>query len=113
MGKIKGFIGLLLVVAGFYVAWNLIPPYFHNYQLQDDLDDVARRHSYTTVSDDDVKKIVITKADSNNIRLKEDQITVTRTPNGLAISVKYHIHVDMVLYPVDLDFAANSMNKRI
>jgi hypothetical protein len=113
MGKIKGLIGLLLVVAGFYAAWNLVPPYFHNYQLQDDLDDVARRHSYTAISEDEIKKIVITKADSDNVKLKEDQIIVTRTPIGLAISVKYRIHVDMILYPVDLDFATDSKNKRI
>jgi len=113
MGKIKGLIGLLLVAAGFYVAWNMIPPYFNNYQLQDTLDDVARRHSYLTTSDDDIKKIVISKALDNNIQLKEDQIVVQRIYAGLAISVKYHIHVDMILYPVDLDFAANSMNKRI
>jgi hypothetical protein len=113
MGKIKGLLGLLIVVGGFYVAWNVVPPYFHNYQLQDDLDDVARRNSYTSTSEDEIKKIVISKADNDSVKLKEDQITVTRTPNGLAISVKYHIHVDMILYPVDLDFAANSMNKRI
>ncbi|HET9839483.1 MAG TPA: DUF4845 domain-containing protein [Candidatus Angelobacter sp.] len=95
------------------MAWNLIPPYFHNYQLQDDLDDVARRNTYLATSEDEIKKIVIAKADNNSIKLKEDQITITRTGNGLAISVKYHIHVDMILYPVDLDFAANSMNKRI
>ena len=113
MGKVKGLIGLLLVVAGFYVAWNMIPPYFHNYQLQDDLDDIARRHSYIPTSEDEIKKIVISKAQDNSIKLKEDQITVQRTGGGLAISVKYHIHVDMILHPVDLDFAANSMNKRI
>jgi len=113
MGKVKGLLGLLLLAGGFYVAWNMVPPYFHNYQLQDDLDDVARRHSYTSISEDEIKKIVISKADNDSVRLKEDQITVTRTPNGLAISVKYRIHVDMILYPVDLDFAANSMNKRI
>jgi hypothetical protein len=113
MGKVKGLIGLLLVVGGFYVAWNMVPPYFHNYQLQDDLDDLARRHSYTSISEDEIKKRVIAKADDDSVRLKEDQISVTRTSNGLAISVKYRIHVDMILYPVDLDFAANSMNKRI
>lgn len=113
MGKIKGLVGLLLVAAGFYVAWNMIPPYFNNYQLQDTLDDIARRNSYLPTSDDDIKKIVITKAQDNNVKLKEDQIIVTRTYNGLGISVKYHIHVDMIFHPVDLDFAANSMNKRI
>src|SRR5215471_8060062 len=113
MGKVKAIVGLLLIVGGFYVAWNLVPPYFHNYQLQDDLDDVARRNSYTTASDDDVKKTVITKAANNGITLKEDQIVVTRTAAGLGISVKYRIHVDMIMHPMDLDFSAISMNKRI
>jgi len=113
MGKIKALIGLLVVGGGFYVAWNMIPPYFNNYQFQDTLDEIARRNSYTTMTEDDIKKIVITKAADDNINLKEDQINVTRTGSGLGISVKYHIHVDMIVHPVDLDFTANSINKRI
>lgn len=114
MGKIKALIGLLVVVGGFYVAWNMIPPYFHNYQLQDDLDDLVRRNSYTSANDDDLKRMVIQKAaDNNSIALKEDQVTVTRGGNGLAISVKYQVHVDMVVHPMDIDFTANSFNKRI
>jgi hypothetical protein len=113
MGKIKGLIGIAIVVSSFYVAWNMIPPYFHNYQLQDDLDDIARRNSYTTATEDDIKKIVLSKASENNITLRNDQVVVTRTTNGLGISVKYRIHVEMAVHPVDLDFTANSMNKRI
>jgi Domain of unknown function (DUF4845) len=113
MGKIKGLIGIIIVVGSFYVAWNMIPPYFHNYQLQDDLDDIARRNSYTTATEDDIKKIVLSKASENNITLKSEQVVVTRTSNGLGISVKYRIHVEMAVHPVDLDFTANSMNKRI
>src|SRR6478672_12375723 len=104
MGKIKALIGLGLVVGLFYVAWNLIPPYFNNYQFQDALDDIARKNSYTTASDDDIKKMVVTKADTEDIKLKEDQVTVTRKGDGLGISVKYKIHVDMVVHPVDLEF---------
>jgi hypothetical protein len=113
MGKIKGLIGIVLVVGSFYVAWNMIPPYFNNYQLQDALDDIARKNSYTTLTEDDIKKLVITKAESEDIKLKEDQIVVTRTRDGLGISVKYRIHVEMIVHPVDLDFTANSLNKRI
>ena len=47
MGKLKGLIGIAFVAGFFYVAWNLIPPYFNNYQLQDELDDIARKNSYT------------------------------------------------------------------
>jgi Domain of unknown function (DUF4845) len=113
MGKIKGLIGLLVIAAGFYVAWNLIPPYFHNYQLQDDLDDVARRNTYTASTDDDIRQMVIQKAQNNEITLKENQVMVSRGGNGLAISVKYRVHVEMMVHPMDIDFTANSFNKRI
>ena len=57
--------------------------------------------------------MVVTKADTEDIKLKEDQVSVTRTRDGLGITVKYRIHVDMLVHPVDLDFVANSINKRI
>jgi hypothetical protein len=113
MGKIKGLIGLLVVVGCFYVAWNLIPPYFNNYQLQDSLDDIARKYSYQANTDDDVKKAVILKAGTDDIKLKEDQIVISRGSNTLGITVKYRIHVEMIVHPVDIDFTANSLNKRI
>jgi len=113
MGKIKGLIGIVFVVGCFYTAWNLVPPYFNNYQFQDALDDIARKNSYTSLSEDDIKKMVVTKADTEDIKLKEDQVSVTRTRDGLGISVKYRIHVEMLVHPVDLDFTANSINKRI
>jgi hypothetical protein len=113
MGKLKGLIGILIVVGIFYAAWNLIPPYFNNYQLQDALDDIARKNSYTQTTDDDIRKSVVRKAQSEDITLREDQVVVTRSSDGLGISVKYSVHVDMVIHPVDLDFTANSLNKRI
>ena|SRR5690348_3454328 len=113
MGKIKGLIGLLVIAGGFYVAWSLIPPYFYNYQFQDDLDEIARRASYTAKTDDDVKDMVIKKAQSEQIALKEDEITLTRTGDGISLTVKYRVHVDMAVHPVDLDFTVNSFNKRI
>src|SRR5262245_7281890 len=112
-GKLKSLIGIVVIVGGFYYAWNIVPPYYNNYQFQDDLDDIARRNSYTSKTDDDIKQMVMVKARSSGISVKEEQVTVTRNTDGVAISVRYHVHVDMVVHPVDLDFIANSMNKRI
>src|ERR1700743_1845495 len=98
MGKIKGLIGLLFIVGIFYAAWNLIPPYFNNYQLQDALDDIARKNSYTRSTDDDIRKSVVSKAESEDIKLREDQVVITRTQDGLAISVKDSVHVEMVVH---------------
>jgi hypothetical protein len=113
MGKLRAFIGIVIVVGAFYVAWNMIPPYFNNYQFQDALDDIARRNSYTSISEDEIKKQVIAKADAEDIKLKEEQVAVTRTRDGVGISVKYRVHVDMIVHPVDLDFSAVTLNKRI
>jgi Domain of unknown function (DUF4845) len=113
MGKLKGLIGILIVVGIFYTAWNLIPPYFNNYQFQDALDDIARKNSYTRATDDEIRKTVVSKAESEDIKIREEQVVITRSQDGLGISVKYTIHVEMVVHPVDLDFTANSLNKRI
>ena len=88
-GKIKRIYRTWSGGGGFYVAWNVIPPYFNNYQFQDALDDIARKNSYTTATDDDIKKMVVTKADTEDIKLREDQVIVTRKGDGLGISVKY------------------------
>jgi hypothetical protein len=112
MGKLKMVLILVIVFGSIYVGWELIPPYFNNYQFQDDLDDVARTNSYMRRTDDDVRATVIKKAEALGIPLKEDQIIINRLADGLGISVHYRVHVDMILHPVDLDFTANSLNRR-
>lgn len=112
MGRLKMLLILVIVFGSIYVGWELIPPYWYNYQLQDELDDVARTNSYMRRSDDDVRATVIKKAGDLGIPLKEDQIIINRLADGLGISVHYHVHVDIILHPVDLDFTANSLNRR-
>jgi hypothetical protein len=113
MGKLKALIALLILGGAIYVGWNMIPPYFNNQQFQDDLDEIARRSSYATRTDEEILKMVVEKAANYDIKLNDKQVVVSRTVNGLAISVKYRVHVDMILHPVDLDFTANSLNKRL
>ena|SRR5215469_4133463 len=113
MGKLKALIALVIIFGGIFVGWKMIPPYFHKYEFQDDLDDIVRRNSYTNKTDDDVRAVVIKQADSEGILLKEDQITISRGGEGLGITVHYQVHVDLLVRPVDLDFTVASMNKRI
>lgn len=113
MGKLKALLGIVIVIGGFFYAWNMIPPYFHRSQFQDELDDVVRRASYTSITEDDIKRLVISKAQAEEIFLKEDQVVIAKVPMGLAISVHYRVHVDMIVYQTDLDFTANSRNKMI
>ena len=111
--KVKGFIVLLVIAIGIYVGWNMIPPYFTKSQFQDDLDDIVRRTTYQPLPDDQVKQIVIRKALARDIVVQENQISLSRAGNGVAITVHYSVHVDMIVHPVDLDFIVDSHNKMI
>src|SRR5262249_18190222 len=113
MGKLKALLGIAIIVGLFYFLWNWIPVKINNYQFQDALDDIARKASYTTRSDDDIKQMVIYKARSMDIAVKEDQVTVSHGPEGLGITVRYHVHLDLLIHPYDDDVTANSINKRI
>jgi hypothetical protein len=114
MDKLKALIGIVVIASGFYVAWNMIPPYFHNGQFQEELDDIARHYTYLTISDEELKQKVIEKAQGMDIHIKEEQVSISRQAGtGLAITVKYTVHVDLIVHPTDLDFTANSLNKRI
>ncbi|HLJ87344.1 MAG TPA: hypothetical protein VKZ53_11015 [Candidatus Angelobacter sp.] len=111
--KVKPILYIALFGAAIFVGAKLIPPYFESYQFQDDLDEIARRNSYTHRDDDEVKGIVIRSGESRDILLKEDQVTISRTPDGLGITVHYRVHVDLMVREMDLDFTTNSTNKRI
>ena len=113
MGKLKGLLLLLLVFACIYAGWKEIPPLVTEYRLQDELDDIARRATYSAKSDDDVRDSVIKKAATMDIPLKEEQVTVTRSADGCGITVRYRVHIDLIVYQHDKDFTVNSLNKRI
>lgn len=111
--RTRGLIFLMAVAALVYVGWNVIPPYFTNSQFQESLEDIARKTTYTPRTDEEIKTMVLHQAQSFELPIKEDQVIITRGADGLAISVSYRIHVDLPVHPVDLDFTANSKNRRI
>jgi hypothetical protein len=111
--KVRGIIVLLVIATGIYVGWNLFPPYFNKFQFQDDLDDIVRRASYTTIPEDDLKQAVIKKAQARDIVIKENQVSLSHIGTTVAITVHYSVHVDMVVHPVDLEFTVDSHNKAL
>jgi hypothetical protein len=111
--KLRAMVALLVIAGGIYVAWSMLPPYINKFQFQDDLDDIVRRASYTAISDDDLKQVVIKKARDRDILIKENQVSLSRAYNSVAISVHYNVHVDMIVHPVDLDFTVDSHNKML
>ncbi|HSA94346.1 MAG TPA: hypothetical protein VLE48_15135 [Terriglobales bacterium] len=111
MRTLKALIGLAVVVAGIYLAYRLIPPYFANFQLEDAIESEARLGSYSNKSEAEIVDIVLKKARDLDIPLRAEQVHVLRDSNGLTIWAEYTVHVDLPGRPVDLKFRPSTSNK--
>lgn len=111
MKTLRALVGLAVVVAGIWLAWKLIPPYFANYQLEDFMTQEARFNTYTIKSEQDMREAVFKKAQDLEIPLSRDQINVQRGGNSVSIWVDYTVHVDLPYHPIDITFHPSTKNK--
>jgi hypothetical protein len=113
MERLKALFGLLLLIAVFYTAWMLLPPYVHDYQFQDDVRNEALINSYNNKSEQDIRNTLAKKAAEYDIPLKPEQINVQRNGTELSIWADYTVHVELPGFPLDLRFHPATKNKRI
>lgn len=114
MKRVKALLGLVVVVAGFYLAWELLPPWFANYQLQDALDNEARLDSYNPYKTDaDIKAAIAKTARDLDIPLKAEDVQVSRDGPNLIISASYTVHINLPGYSFDWHFNPATKNRRI
>jgi hypothetical protein len=114
MKYFKPILGVVLLVAFVYLCFQLLPPYFKNYQFQDYLDSEALRTSYTnTMTEDAIRNEVMKEVRSDDLPIAAEQIRITRAQNQVQISVDYTVHVDLIFFPQDLHFTVTSQNKAI
>lgn len=114
MKTLKSLFGLFVVVAFFYVAYKVFPPYFNEMQFEDAMGQTAQFSAYSQQkTEQDIKDEVAKKAAEFDIPLTSDQIRVQRNGGEVTISADYTIHVDLPGYPLDLQFHPNSKKKRI
>jgi hypothetical protein len=115
MGTIKLILVLGLLGGLAYIAAEIIPPYFANYEFQDTLDTEARLGTYSTKGDEVIREAVFKRAQELELPLTRDQIKVQRTggpgTGSVLIETSYSVHVELPGYPMDLDFHPQSKNK--
>ena len=113
MKYFKPFLGVAILLTFIYLCFELIPPFFKNYQFQDFLDSEARRTSYTTLTEDAIRSEVLREARGDDLPITVEQVHIIRGQNLVQISVDYTVHVDLLFFPQDLHFNASSSNKAI
>jgi len=117
MGTLKAIVGFVAIVGAFFALFQVIPPYFANYQFEDALNNEALAATYSTKTDEDVRSIVLKKAQELELPLTREQIKVQRTGTqgvgSLAIAADYTVHVNLPGYPMELNFRAETKNKGV
>ncbi len=113
MKNVKALIGIFVVLAGVYVGFKLLPPYFNSYQFQDAVESEARLAANSPMrTEQDIRDAVYKRALEYDVPLTIDQINVQRSGSEVQIWAKYTIHVELPGYPMDLKFEPTSKGKR-
>ena len=109
MKTLRALIGLAIVVAFFYVAWKVVPPYMNDYEFEDAVAQIAHEATFNYQrTEQDVKEAVAKKAAEFDIPLKSEQVHVSKNGTEVIITGDYTIHIEMPVRPVDLHFHVNS-----
>lgn len=94
--------GVLAALLAF--AAMFAPIYYRNLELQNFVSGVAQRVENQTNSDDVLRTWVLDKAHELDLPVKEDNVHVIRSKEGVHIDVRYFVRVALPGYTVDLHF---------
>jgi cell division protein FtsL len=102
--RMKTVIWLLLFVAFIYVSVEVVPVLFAEYQFSDDIQTTARYAPYNRATLDEVKASVLKSAQSHDLPVTADNITVVTHGYGVQIDVAYSVTVNLMVYQWVFDF---------
>jgi len=104
---------LLFLAFLIFLALRLLPPYSSNSKLQDAVEDLASRATYSQMSEPEIRREVIGRAREFGIQLDNRQVTVRKIRASVDISVQYAVQVDLGVRQVELRFAPSAGNRNL
>jgi uncharacterized protein DUF4845 len=107
-GRLKGFLYLAFLIVAVFLAVKLVPLYVADYQLKDKMTEQAKFAIVNRYTEDQIRDNIFRTVQDLDIPAKRDDIKVTNTNHGIAISVAYTVPVDFVVYKTDLNFDTSS-----
>lgn len=112
-GKFKAILITVLLVAGAYSAFKLVPPYIAEYQLADKMQEQARFGVANHIPEDQLRDLIWKTVQDLDIPLKKEEIKVVSNQQMCKISADYIVPVDLLFYHVDLHFTPSSEGKSL
>lgn len=121
MKKIKIVLGLAAFYFLFSAGWQIGACELANIELKDDMQDMASqlglRIGFTDVaSDDELREMILRKAEKYNIAVSPDKVMVMRDGYGknanVYLEADYSVPIYLPHYSFEMHFAPSSANKR-
>ena len=103
-GKAGFLISLVILIAGIYVAWVLIPIKVKTYEFKDAMRDQARYGAVHTKRHDTVHERLMKKAKRLGIPLKPEDLQITRDGGTFVITARYSVPVDLTVYKTKWEY---------
>jgi len=104
----KGMVGCLifLVLTGVavFLAIQVVPIYYSNYNMESDIKTEASRAGARFLEDETIIVDILAVAKKNDIPLEKNGIKIQRLAGQIIIDVNYSVLVDFVLLERDLNF---------
>lgn len=110
MHRLKAVIGVFVVVAFFYLAWKILPPYIEEYQFQQEIQSIARNNEYTPLDENGIRDQVKRQIAEIGVPVSPENVVIQKNGTDVTIGTNYTVHIDAVLYPFDLTFHPATKN---
>ena len=91
-GNFGCLVGIVLLLAGIFVAYKLIPIKVKAADLRQTVFDESK--SGGNHNDDRIMKVILKKAEDLDLPVTEDNVKINRRQNDIAVDVEYVVPVD-------------------
>lgn len=113
MRGLRMLLGVAVIVALVYAAFNILPVYLSAYQFEDAMKEEAKLAVYSKFTEDQIHDVMMKKAHELDIPVKPDQLIVKHVGDDLTITADYVVHIDVPSFPFDLKFHPTTTGHRL
>ena len=111
-GYFKLFFAIIFLVVVAFIAFKVIPVYVNNYELTDDIHQLAIQATVDHSSAEAVQNKVLEYAKGLSLPVKRENVTV-RVGNEVTIDIDYTVPIDLKVYMLQLHFTPSAANRQI
>lgn len=107
------FVTVIILLIAAFVAYEALPVYVHNYELNGYATDLAQQVAVNRVEPGDVPALIAARAQDLNLPVAPDNVKVDSGGSAVKIDIEYTALIDLRVYIWSLHFSISASAPRI